>query len=328
MNTTPFESRGTLRLDAKYSPDVLRAAELLRNGKLVALPTETVYGLGADATNATAVRDIFTAKERPADHPLIVHVLSQDSAETWAERFNEAAKILATHFWPGPLTLLVARSTKASDAVTGGRETVAVRVPSHPVMREVLLALNPDGLGAIAAPSANKFGSVSPTTAHHVLDDLDGRIDAVLDAGPCVVGVESTIIDCSGQLPILLRPGGVTREDAARVLGLINQELLHNIESVSRAPGMMKSHYAPASPVELFESKADLVTRQRHALMNQESVVTIEGSSDLQLFAQQLYSLLREADASAPDAILVLLPPETLLGAAIRDRLTKASAAH
>ena len=328
MSNISHQLRNTLRLDGKNGLDVVLAAQLLREGKIVALPTETVYGLAADATNAAAVREIFTAKGRPTNHPLIVHVLSQQSAKEWASSFSDAAACLADHFWPGPLTLLVSRSAKASDVVTGGRTTVAVRVPSHPVMREVLVALDPSGLGAVAAPSANMYGSVSPTTAQHVLDDLDGRIDAVLDAGQCAVGVESTIIDCSGDVPLLLRPGGITFEAAAQALQKIAQSLEVSDEAVSRAPGMMKSHYAPSCPVELFETKADLLSRQARATAHHENVVTIEGPQDLDLFAKLLYSLLREADSQKPDVILVLMPPSNELGAAIRDRLTKAAAAH
>ena len=328
MSDLPHHIRNTVRLNASSVTDIKHAATLLRDGKIVALPTETVYGLGADATNPSAVREIFSAKGRPTNHPLIVHVLSEESAKEWASSFNAAAQCLASHFWPGPLTLLVSRSAKATDVITGARTTVAVRVPSHPVMREVLLALDPHGFGAVAAPSANTFGSVSPTTAVHVLDDLDGRIDAILDAGPCSVGVESTIIDCSGEVPLLLRPGGVTYEAAMLALQDINQYLEVSKEVESRAPGMLKSHYAPVSPVELFETEADLSQRQRLAVENQESVITITGPPDLEVFATRLYSLLREADSHRPHAILVLLPPAHDLGVAIRDRLTKASAAH
>jgi L-threonylcarbamoyladenylate synthase len=242
--------------------DVQRAVEILRDGGLVALPTETVYGLAADAENELAVRRIFAVKGRPASHPLIVHLAGAAQAQEWASRLDEPAQRLMEAFWPGPLTLVVPRSARASDAVTGGQTTVALRVPAHPLAREVLERFG----GGLAAPSANRFGNVSPTTAMHVREDLEDDVDLVLDGGPCAVGVESTIIDLSSGAPALLRPGGTPLEAVERVLGR-TVELRRGGDV--RAPGMMASHYAPRAGVvatpslELFARTAALVEQGR-----------------------------------------------------------------
>jgi L-threonylcarbamoyladenylate synthase len=303
---------------------IAQATEILCAGGTVALPSETVYGLGADATNALAVQKIFSAKNRPTGHPLIIHVENIDSARFFSNDFNVVAETLASTFWPGPLTLLVKRSSKVIDEITGGRETVALRVPAHETFQKVLHAFSQVGSGAIAAPSANKYGSVSPTTAQHVLSDMGNLIDAVLDGGNCVVGIESTIVDP----PAILRQGAITLE-------LVNSALRHTeivateeFTGESRAPGMKLSHYAPVATVKLFENKDALASYEEQCVLNELSFATILGHEDRELYARNLYSLLREADALQPKEILVLLPEPIDIGVAIRDRLFKAAAPH
>jgi L-threonylcarbamoyladenylate synthase len=309
---------------------IAKAVELLRRGGLVALPTETVYGLGADAENEVAVRRVFAAKGRPPSHPLIVHVPDTLSAMSWARDFPESARKLAAALWPGPLTLVLRRSQRAADAITGGQDTVALRVPVHPVMREVLAAF----AGGIAAPSANRFGRVSPTTAEHVRADLGEAVDLIVDAGPCPIGIESTIVDVSGELPAVLRPGAVSREELERVLGgpvLVG-------DSGVRAPGLMRSHYAPTAGVELvaaggISSRAEalLSTGQKVAVVSAELTQLPSGATQFAVpadaagFARRLYATFREIDRQGFDIILVVPPPNSGLGWAIRDRLARAA---
>ncbi|NUR84717.1 MAG: threonylcarbamoyl-AMP synthase, partial [Nonomuraea sp.] len=224
--------------------DIEQAAGVLRAGGLVAIPTETVYGLAADAENAAAVARIFEVKGRPPTHPLIVHVGGAGQLDAWAERVPATARLLADHFWPGPLTLVLPRGPRVPLETTGGLDTMAVRVPDHPVALALLSAFG----GGVAAPSANRFGSVSPTTAGHVRAELGDAVDFVLDGGPCEVGVESTIVDVTGETPAVLRPGGVTREDLEAVLG---HPLAVPATSHVRVPGQHPSHYAPRARVVL-----------------------------------------------------------------------------
>ena len=231
--------------------DVSRAVECLTGGGLVAIPTETVYGLGADADDAVAVARIFAVKGRPVDHPLIVHVSGADELVSWAEEVPAAAELLAATCWPGPLTLLLPRAARVLDAVTGGRDSVGLRAPAHPLTQELLVRSG----RAIAAPSANPFGRVSPTTAAHVLTDLgavlDPATDVILDGGPSPIGVESTIVDCTTDPPQLLRPGGIPREDIEHLLDVG----LAPAEGASRAPGMLVAHYSPAATVVLADDR-------------------------------------------------------------------------
>lgn len=238
------------------------------------------------------------------------------------------AETLASTFWPGPLTLLVKRSSKVIDDITGGRETVALRVPAHETFQKVLHAFSQGGSGAIAAPSANKYGSVSPTTAQHVLSDMGNLIDAVLDGGNCVVGIESTIIDCTVNPPAILRQGAITLElvnSALRHTGVVATE---EFTGESRAPGMKLSHYAPLATVKLFENRDALSSYEEQCVLNKVSFAIILGHEDRVLYARELYSLLRDADALQPKEILVLLPEPIDIGMAIRDRLFKAAAPH
>ncbi len=238
------------RVDPSVSPAILaRAVELLRAGRLVAFPTETVYGLGADASNPDAVARIFEAKGRPADHPLIVHLAAADAIDAWAVDVPPLARTLAAACWPGPLTLVLRRSASVPDAVTGGLPTVGLRVPAHPVALRLLRAFG----GGIAAPSANRFGTVSPTTAAHVRESLGDRVDLVLDGGPSTVGVESTIVDLSGDAPAILRPGGLPREVLEAIAGV---PLPIREGGEVRAPGMLAAHYAPDARLELVEPAA------------------------------------------------------------------------
>src|SRR3954453_20790991 len=244
-----------------------RAGEILRRGGLVAFPTETVYGLGADAANADAVHRLFAVKGRPADHPVIVHLADVAQLETWSASVPAAARTLADAFWPGPLTVIVPRGAHVADAVTGGRDTVGLRVPAPPLAP----ALPAKFGGGVAAPSANRFGRVSPTTADDVRADLGDDVDVVLDDGPCPVGVESTIVECTGDELVILRPGGVTRELVEKVSG---QKVGVRRNELTRAPGTLKSHYAPEATV-LVVDRDDLAPRATALLAADQRVAVL-----------------------------------------------------
>jgi L-threonylcarbamoyladenylate synthase len=288
-----------------------QAAQTLRLGGLVAFPTETVYGLGADAENPAAVARVFAAKGRPADHPLIVHLAGAEQLDRWAHDVPAAAYELAAAFWPGPLTLILKRSSRASDLVTGGLDTVGLRVPSHSVAQELLQAFG----GVIAAPSANRFGRVSPTTAEHVLTELDGRIDLILDGGPCQVGLESTIVDLSRGEPVVLRPGGVTVERLTKVLGPLGTL---PAATAPRVSGALDSHYAPRTrlilvPTDSLAQQAELLasTGKRvvvltadHGLPLPDNVERIAWPAEQSSLASALYASLRAIDALDVDVAL------------------------
>ncbi len=309
-----------------------RAVEILRRGGLVGLPTETVYGLAADAENELAVRRIFAVKGRPSTHPLIVHLGTSEAVRDWVSRLPPEAEALAAAFWPGPLTLVLPRSRRASDAVTGGQGTVAVRVPAHPVALALLRSFG----GGLAAPSANHFGRVSPTRAAHVVADLGEEVDLVLDGGPSSVGVESTIVDLSGPVAALLRPGGVAREALEKVLG---RRLPIRAAGEVRAPGMLPSHYAPRAGLVLAgRNQAGQLARalsaagRRVALCSPASVDAPPGVVHLRLpedvteLARSLYEVLRSVDAAGVDVAVMVLPEEGGLGLAVLDRLRRAAA--
>lgn len=291
-----------------------RALEILRNGGLVAIPTETVYGLAGDASNEAAVRRIFEAKGRPADHPLIVHVAAAEQLADWAATVPTAAAVLADTCWPGPLTLLVPKAVHVLSVVTGGRETVGIRVPAHPLTTELLTRLS----GGLAAPSANRFGKVSPTTAAHVIADLGSRVDYVLDGGACPVGVESTIVDCSVEPSQILRPGGISKEEISELLN----GALAAADGPSRASGMLVSHYAPSARVVL----ADTVGEATAVAARTPGAWILDHSDDLITYARNLYADLRGADERGVQTIVAVMPAAHGLGHAIRDRLTKAAA--
>jgi L-threonylcarbamoyladenylate synthase len=314
---------------------IARAVDVLRGGGLVAFPTETVYGLGADATNRDALQRLYAVKGRPADHPVIVHLATAADLAAWAAAVPPAAAALGEAFWPGPLTVVVPRSTRVPDEVTGGRNTVALRVPAQPVALRLLRAFG----GGLAAPSANRFGRVSPTTAADVRADLGGEVDVVLDGGPCAVGVESTIVECTGPRVVVVRLGGVPREAIERVLG-------YAVEVVDSgaiaAPGTRAAHYAPRTRVELVD-RAEVRARA-HALLADArrvgvlavdpppglppDVVLLTSPRDDVEFARVLYARLREADALALADLLVVPPANEGIGAAVADRLRRAAAGH
>jgi L-threonylcarbamoyladenylate synthase len=296
-------------------------------GFLVVFPTETVYGLGADACNADAVEQIYLVKGRPADHPLIVHIASIDSLGDWADELPSFAISLARDFWPGPMTLVVKRSGLAGDFVTGGQDTVGVRVPDHPVALGLLESFERVGGKGIAAPSANRFGNVSPTTAQAVSDELGDYLadgDLILDGGACDVGVESTIIDCTGDVPKILRPGAITTQMIAESTGL---EVVGVVEeSVIRVSGSLDAHYAPAATVVLDQSP---VAGQGFIAMADvvavEGVVRLAAPKTHEEFARVLYSALRAADEQGLTTVVVAQPAGEGIAIAIRDRLKRAS---
>ncbi|MCA9564713.1 MAG: threonylcarbamoyl-AMP synthase [Myxococcales bacterium] len=305
--------------------DIEKAVRLLKKGRLVAFPTETVYGLGADARSQKALTRLFTVKGRPTDHPVIVHLGSPDWISRWAEQ-DPRARALAQEFWPGPLTMILKRKPEVLDAVTGGQPSVGLRMPSHPLALQLLNAFG-DGL---AAPSANRFGKVSPTTAAHVLSDLGTDVDFVLDGGACQVGLESTIVDLSGEVARVLRPGHITESEIEKVLGRLEQG-----ETGTRAPGMLKSHYAPATPTELLTPERVV---ERLGELEGESVAVwsrrepngaafwLEAEADPRDYAQSLYANLRRLDLGGYQRILVEEPPEGEPWLASRDRLRRATA--
>ena len=331
------------------SADVAEAVAVLRRGGLVAFPTETVYGLGADAANPAAVARIFAVKGRPRNHPVIVHLGEATAIKAWAAEVPADAWTLAEAFWPGPLTLILPRAAHVPDDVTGGVGTVGLRVPDQPLALELLDAFG----GGIAAPSANRFGRVSPTTAAHVRADLGPDVDVVLDGGPCAVGVESTIVDLSRGVPRVLRLGGIGVEALSEVLGHPVEARVAlgaagndaQVESgpgesaAPPAPGTLPSHYAPEATVEVVAAEA-VADRARTLLAEHRRVGVlaprrIEGlpagtealppAGVAAAYAQCLYQRLREADRRGLDVLLAVPPPETGIGAAVADRLRRAA---
>ncbi|MDZ7789304.1 MAG: L-threonylcarbamoyladenylate synthase [Xanthomonadales bacterium] len=313
---------------ATSDEDLQRAAELLRHGELVAIPTETVYGLAGDAADAAAVRRIFAAKGRPADHPLIVHLPGVEAIDEWAAEVPESARRLAHAFWPGPLTLILPKADHVPEVVTGGQQTVGLRVPGHPTTLALLKIFG----RAVAAPSANRFGRISPTTADHVISEFEGRdtVAAVIDGGPCEVGVESTIVDCTGDHPRVLRPGMISIEQLSRVLG--ERPALAVESEGPRASGRLPSHYAPETRVELVDPEV---------LENPDAaaaVLALEGTSDPggfrawqslpaepSAYARGLYAALRELDQVEAERILIQRPPAGAAWTALHDRLARAA---
>ncbi len=325
-------------MTAEDAARIERAVALLRAGELVAFPTETVYGLGADAANPAAVAKVFAAKGRPAAHPLIVHLSSAAHLARWARELPPEAERLAAEFWPGPLTLILKRQAGVADAVTGGQDTVGLRVPGHPLALALLEAFGGKDGGGLAAPSANRFGRISPTTAAHVREELGGAVALVLDGGPCAVGIESTILDLSRGQPVLLRPGAIGAADIARVLGRPPQAATG--EGAPRVSGSLAAHYAPRTPLRLLPagqlaSAAGqvLATGGRVAVlalaeptMQKAGLEWKRMPAQPAAYARALYASLREADALGCAAILVEQPPGDEAWLAIRDRLRRAAA--
>ena len=306
------------------SSEVRRAAQILRAGGLVAFPTETVYGLGADASSAKAIARLYAVKGRPADHPVIVHFASADQAFQWAGAVPDSARALAKKFWPGPLTLILKRGKAAKDFVTGGQDTVGLRVPSHPVAHELLKEF----AGGIAAPSANRFGMVSPTTAAHVRQDLGKDVELVLEGGPSQVGIESTIVDLSSGTPVLLRPGHIARTELESVIGPVGEKSAAS----PRLSGGMEKHYAPRTPARLVPTHAldkEIAKGKSFAVLafsrpDERVDFWLRMPRDPQGYAQKLYAALRELDGADCEQILVEAPPDTPEWAAVRDRLKRA----
>lgn len=331
----------------KVDPDqpdremIRRAAGVLRGGGLVAFPTETVYGLGAHALDPVAVRRIFAAKGRPANDPLIVHVASFDRLAPLVSRLPDVAAVLARSFWPGPLTLVLPRARVVPDEVTAGLDTVAVRIPAHPVA----LALLEEAAIPVAAPSANLFSRPSPTRARHVLEDLDGRIDLLIDGGPTTVGVESTVLDLSGVLPAILRPGAVTLDMLRPLVPGVELRSPAGGTEALPSPGLLERHYSPRAPLTLYEGPpAAVAARIEHdagearraghrvgVIAADEDrlpdALAIGSERDLPAVAARLYDAIRQLDAADVDLILVrAFPADSGLGVAIHDRLRRAAA--
>ena len=327
----------------RLTTDPLIAARALADGHLAAVPTETVYGLGARADDPHAIARVYAAKGRPADHPLIAHLATPEALDAWGEAIPDYARQLTAAFWPGPLTIVVRRTSRALDAITGGQDTVALRVSSHPVMQAALARLaeiTDDPAIAVAAPSANRFGKVSPTTAGHVERELGEHLqsgDVVLDGGECAVGVESTIVDCTREIPHLLRPGAITAEDITEITGLTC-----GTQSTVRASGTLASHYAPAARVRIVETTDDrtagISTNRMHAnddarigllalaaVPTPDGVVRLAAPQDADEYARVLYAALREADALDLREVVAVPPPAQGIGIAVRDRLRRAA---
>jgi L-threonylcarbamoyladenylate synthase len=317
--------------------EILAAATLLREGGVVAFPTETVYGLGAEISNPAAVRRVFEIKKRPADHPLIVHFADASGLDHWAREVPEQAWRLAERLWPGPLTLILPRSRHVPENVTGGQDTVGLRVPDHPVALALLQELGPER--AVAAPSANRFGRISPTTVAHVKAELGDAADMILDGGPCRIGLESTIVGFEGKTPLVLRPGGIPMEELAEILGeplVMPTPITRSV----RVPGALVSHYAPDTPLELCRSELILPRAfELEAAGSRVAVVTWSqggGPKNKTLFhfsmpaepvsyGRLLYASLRQLDGERLDRLLVEIPPGDSAWAAVVDRLRRAS---
>lgn len=348
-------------LDGFNEKSIVAGADRIRAGELLGLPTETVYGLAADAENDAAVAKIFSAKGRPADHPLIVHVLNEGAVAHFASEVPDFAHQLIQAFWPGPLTLILPRRDGVAAATAGGQNSIGLRCPSHPVAQALLKACLESGANpgdkpgtpqapvwGVAAPSANQFGRVSPTTAAHVQGEFGPEL-LILDGGPCAVGIESTIIDCTRGVPVLLRPGAITREQVQVVCGqkvLLKDELLTDAAPAPRASGTLESHYAPNAKVRLMDAKAlqkaldllgadidaaaasPLIATYSRAILKTPSskVLRRRMPDDADATAQQLFAVLRDFDAQGVKLIWIETPPETPAWDGVRDRLQRASA--
>lgn len=315
--------------------DVTKAATILREGGLVAFPTETVYGLGADATNEAAARKIFTAKERPYDHPLIVHIADMTQLSDWAKDISKTALQLANLFWPGPLTLILKKQPQVLDIITGGQETVGLRIPNHPIAQALLRAFG----SGVAAPSANKFTHISPTTAQAVEEELGSKVDLILDGGHCDVGLESTILDLTGEMPIILRKGMITAKILEETLGM---PILSSLQDspVTRTPGMHHLHYAPVTTTVVLNTEnipdflqslrpddlpIAVITHSHIELYEMKKIHHVRAPAQAIAYAHDLYSTLRLLDNLHFQCIVIEAVPNLPEWDAIRDRLNKAS---
>ena len=304
-------------LDGNNESEIDECVKALRAGSVIGIPTETVYGLAAIATNSSAINLVFTIKERPTSHPLILHIADVSMLDDWATNISSEARALCKKFWPGPLTLILHKSDKVLTEVTGGRDTVAIRCPNHSVTTKLLKKLN----DAVVAPSANKFGKVSPTTAKHVVNDLGSDISLVLDGGDCSIGLESTIIDCTTTPPQLLRTGAITAEHILRECNIT----VVAASGESRAPGMLEKHYAPVCRVVLVSSSQEGLIEAQRYVADGFKVRLLDLTEDLDMFARLLYSSLRTADKDGITVAIVVRAPMKGIGFAINERLEKAA---
>lgn len=338
MEHTQYEQNKS-NLTAELQYQITAAALILREGGTVAFPTETVYGLGADVTNPDAINKIYQIKQRPVDHPLIVHIGDISQLDTWAQAIPDSAWKLARHFWPGPLTLILQRNRRISDSVTGGQDTVGLRIPAHPVALALLDELGPEK--ALAAPSANRFGRISPTTAAHVQEELGVAVDMILDGGACEVGLESTIVSFHDQSPKILRPGGITLSALESVLDS-PVLLAHNTNQTIRTSGSLPAHYAPATPLRIYSTehvwdRALVLAAQGFRVLAMtwsdigqsrppdQSIEQFSMPADPIIYGQQLYTKLRQFDQGAFDYMIIEAPPDHPNWLAITDRLQRAS---
>ena len=304
-------------LNGADSSSIDIAVRALQRDLLVAIPTETVYGLAARASSPSAVRKIFVVKGRPIGHPLILHVANKQDLSLWSQELSNNARLLAEKYWPGPLTIIVKRNDKVCDEITGGRDTVAIRCPNHPVATELLIRLT----DAIVAPSANHFGKVSPTSARHVAEDFGDEISVILDGGECSIGVESTIIDCTTEPPQILRAGAISADQIKRECNIT----IASATGDSRASGMLDKHYAPNCTVELVDDRKDADVRLNQLNGDGRSSEIIDFGDDLEMFAHELYARLRDADKRLIDVVITVKPPMSGIGIAINERLEKAA---
>ena len=304
-------------LDGRESASIEFAIEALRRDELVAIPSETVYGLAARATSRTAIKKIFELKGRPPSHPLILHIAKSSDLDKWSLNLPLVAKVLTEQYWPGPLTIVVERNANVSDEITGGRDTVAIRCPDHKITTDLLMRLD----DAIVAPSANRFGKVSPTSAEHVFADLGHDVEIILDGGECSIGLESTIIDCTTTPPQLLRAGAITVEQIETEC----EVLVVSATGESRASGMLDTHYAPECRIEIFDNRMQAENRQLELSQLGTTSEILDFGDDLTLYAHSLYARLRDADQRNIDVVIAVKPPFAGIGVAINERLKKAA---
>ena len=320
--------------------EIKRAVSVLRAGGLVAFPTETVYGLGADARRSEAVQKIFAAKGRPPTNPLIVHVSGVAMGKLYAKEWPDTARRLAQRFWPGPLTLVLPRYRTIAAEVSAGLDTVGLRMPNHPLALELIQRFD----GPIAAPSANRSNHLSPTTAQHVREELGDGVDLILDGGPCRVGIESTVLDLTGTRPVILRPGGITRAQIEKIIGPIDvKDMVTEVTTPASSPGQHETHYSPREPAYRFtRDQIEIVLRDANDPAKAPAAILFFGdvpasarrttfnglsqtSTSPRTYARQIYGMLRQLDQFNPDRIFVEMPPEEPDWVAVRDRLTRAT---
>jgi L-threonylcarbamoyladenylate synthase len=316
-----------MKLNAIDAEKLSAAVQALKDGEVIGLPTETVYGLAADAMNTHAVKKIFALKGRPIDHPLIVHIADASQLSRWANNIPEEVFVLAQHFWPGPLTMILKKQPQVPDVVTGGQDTVGLRCPAHPL---ALALLQQFGSG-VAAPSANRFGRISPTTAQHVRDEFGDAVPVILEGGECEVGIESTIIDLSNPMPRILRPGMISQTEIESVIGVIGQAALDKDQNIPRASGTLAAHYAPRTPMK-SQTRAEILRKPEPNtcyLLLDEPILSLQSiclANNSQAYAHHLYAALRELDQRNCSLIIIEQTPQNSEWLAVNDRLSRALA--